>query len=159
MPERMDDLGGGKVARRVIIERILDEVSGHEFHTEESIETAITFDGTEEEIQNHVRQLLGCGHVHQVAGYVARCKACSQKAGHPVYICGMCAVTCPVTGETLCHRCSKPGPDGRRYSPEGYKQAKSMALFAHSQPQPPADSPRSPRSRVFYLLRRFLEWW
>jgi hypothetical protein len=92
-------------------------------------------------------------------GYVARCNNCSNKAGHPVYICGTCAVTCPITGETLCRRCSKLGPDHRRYSPEGLQQAQKMGLFDHFQPQPPAGSPRGPQSRSFSVLLRFLEWW
>ena len=159
MPEGTDDLVGPKVARRVVRDRILDEASGHEFHTEESIETASTFDGSEEEVENRVRQLLGCGHVHQVGGYVARCDSCSKKAGNPVYVCGLCAVTCPVTGETLCRRCSKLGPDLRRYSPEGLQRAQDMGLFDHFQPQPPVGSPRGSLSRISSVFRRFLEWW
>lgn len=51
MPERKDDLSGRKVARRIVIDRILDEASGHEFRTEESMETAFTFDGTEKKLE------------------------------------------------------------------------------------------------------------
>jgi hypothetical protein len=51
MHEKKDDLGGRKLARIVVRDRILDEASGHEFHTGKAIEAAVTFDGTEKKLE------------------------------------------------------------------------------------------------------------
>jgi hypothetical protein len=160
MHER-DDLMGRILERRVYRESIGDESTGEEFTSEQSRETRETFDGSIETVESVNAKVLACGHVHLPEGVLARCDACSKEAGQTVYVCERCGVTCPVTGQSLCLRCTKLGPDGRRYSPKGYKHAKRMGLFQTNQETSPAFLSQTvcapDRSRS--LLKRLLEWW
>lgn len=159
MDRELPDLGGRRIERHVRRERILNEASGHEFGAEHIIEVSETFEGILDTTEHMQRQALACGHVYQIGQNLSRCHSCSAKAGHPVYVCATCAVSCPVTGEALCLRCSKLGLDGRRYSPAGLKQAKEMGLFDQPQPTRPCEILPSAAPRGRSLLRRLLEWW
>ena len=162
MLDRNDaSLFGRRIERRVIRSRVLDEPSGVEQADEEVEEIQETLDGAIEGIQVPFTRQLVCGHPHRPGEYLARCEACSEKAKRPVYVCEKCAVTCPVTGQALCLRHTQLGPDGRRYSPEGHKQAGRMGLFA----QPsltqtmPVSGPLCTPSRLGRLVGKLLEWW
>ena len=150
-----------RLERNVVRERIVDGVSGEEFTSEQTVETVETHDGTIQTIQNANAKLLMCGHLHRPGQLAARCDACSKKAGHTVLVCKACAVTCPMTGQTLCLRCTKPGPDGRRYSPQGYKMAQAYGAL---QPEAGtagggAASPVCAPTRRNSLVSKLLEWW
>ena len=161
------DIHGRRVERRVISDIVTDENWGEEYAARAILETTQTFGGTVETNEESGVTMLACGHPHRPGGYLARCERCSQKAKRPVYVCAHCSVTCPVTGQSLCLRCTRPGPDGRRYSPEGYQWAQRAGCFdataAASSPTPsvPVCAPSRPvcaPSRQG-LLSRLLEWW
>lgn len=134
MFEDRPPLGGRQVERIIRRDRIIDPESGHEFSAEETIEVADTFDGVQEQLQSSVRQRLACGHVHQVGGYVAACECCSEKAGRPIYVCGICIVS-SATGQTLCRKC------------------------AGAQAVPPCVPARNLVTKLLSLVRRILDWW
>jgi len=154
-------LCGRSLERRRIQERYVDARSGDEFTLEHLIETSESPDGPVETQEQVGVRVIDCNHLHRLGENIARCEGCSEKAGRPVYVCEKCAVTCPVTGQSLCLRCTKLGPDGRRYSPKGYKQAKKMGLF--DRPPAPVPQPPSPVCMASRpkrnLVTRVLEWW
>ena len=156
-----EDIFGRRLSREVVRERVVDETTSEEFVCEQINETLDSFDGTVETLRITGGKLLSCGHVHQPGQKVARCDACSEKAGRTVYICEKCGVTCPITGQSLCLRCTKLGPDGRRYSPKGYKRAKRTGLFQTNQETSRAflSQPVCVPGRSSSLLKRLLEWW
>lgn len=156
-----EDIFGRRLSREVVREQVVDETTGEEFVCEHISETLDRFDGAVESVRRTGGKLLACGHVHQPGQRMARCDACSKEAGQTVYVCEKCGVTCPVTGQSLCLRCTKLGPDGRRYSPKGFKQAKQMGLFRTNQEASPAflSQPVCAPGRSRSLLKRLLEWW
>lgn len=125
---KLPNLAGNRISRRVRSDRVVDEL-GNTFGSEESIEVSETFDGVEEQREHVVRQLLACGHVHEVGAPLVKCDSCSAKAGRPAFVCESCAVTSPLSGQGICVRCSIMAPDCRRYSPKDFKRAKKMGLF------------------------------
>lgn len=155
------ELRGRHIERKVKRERIYDEATGEELTSEFSLDTAETFDGTIEGVEHVDLPLLACGHPHRIGEPVAVCSRCSHKAKRPVFVCGSCAVICPVQGEVLCQRHSVLGPDGNRYSPKGLRKAKRMGLFDMP--------PQGPVAFEVYIvpklkekqgiLLRILSWW
>lgn len=152
---------GRHIERHVVRERVFDEFSGAEFANESMAETVESADGGIETLEHSDIRLLDCGHPHRPGQYVARCDGCSRNQRRPVLVCGQCAVTCPVTGESLCMRCTRPAPDGRRYSPQGHKQAERLGLFAAPRPVGAEQIPSPPcvPARRRGLIVRLLEWW
>lgn len=154
MDKDYPDLGGRRLEHHVRVDRILDVESGHEFGAEHATETSESFDGVVETVEYMTRRVLPCGHLHQIGQPLARCDACSANAGKPMFVCQSCSINCPVTGASLCVRCTCLGPDGRRYSPAGLKQAKKMGLF-----NSPSASRAPAGARRKGWLARLLEWW
>jgi len=150
MDEKPPDLGGRRVERHTRRDRVIDEESGHEFGAEHVTETSESFDGVIETVEHMTRRVLPCGHLHQIGQALARCDACSANAGKPMFVCQSCSIICPVTGASLCVRCTCLGPDGRRYSPAGLTQANKMGLF---------NSPSAASAPRQGWLARLLEWW
>jgi hypothetical protein len=145
--------------RHIRRERIVDDVTGYEFGAVRIDEVSQTMDGVLETHSDTVKQALGCPHPYQFGEPVVRCDSCSEKAGHPIYVCSACAVTCPVTGAARCLKDSVLGQDGRRYSVEGLKQAKKLGLFDSVQPTPPCVPSRNHFSQFLSRLRRVMKWW
>ncbi len=156
MIDGVGDLSGRRLERVIRRDHTIDEESGHEFTAEVGSETVVTFDGTVETVQHTVRKVLACRHLYEVGMPLVRCDSCTGKAGKPMYVCENCAIVCPVTGLVLCQRCSLLGPDHRRYSPDGLKQARKMGLFNTSSSSRSRDATAEPRCG---WLARLLEWW
>ena len=155
-----EDIFGRRLSREIVREQITDE-TGDEFVCEHIIETVDRFDGAVESVQSTEGKLLACGHVHQPGHRMVRCDACSKRAGCTVFVCASCVERCACTGLHICPKCAKIGPDGRRYSPKGYKQARRMGLFDTPQAASPscAARPVCAPARRSSLLGKLLEWW
>jgi len=167
----LEALFGRRVEEHVFRERIVEEGSGAEFSGEGSKVVSVRFDGVLEILERLNKTLLPCGHLHRPGDILVRCDACSRRAGgRPVLVCPECAFTCPVTGQTLCVRCGKLGPDGRRYSRRGYRRARRLGFFTLPRIVPPPEQgppatdvpstapPASYPARKGFL-RKLLEWW
>jgi hypothetical protein len=148
------ELSGRRMERHVESEHIGDG-TGDELVTESVVDVTETFGGTAEHASRVDGALLSCGHVHRPGEYLARCDACSKKAKRTVYVCGECAFTCPVAGQSLCRRCGVPAPDGRYFSRKGLKVAKKQGWFDSA--IPPMEPP--PHTCRRGLLSWLLEWW
>ena len=167
MHDRHDDIFGRRIERRVMGEIFRDDVFDTDFDSRQVAETIETSDGTLEVSSLSHGTMHTCGHAHRPGQDIVRCEASSQKARRAVYVCPRCAFTCPVSGQTLCLKCGRLGPDGRRYSPEGLKQAERMGFFDRPTRAPDA-GPRfeQPSTRVVCAPRRgkslwqsLVEWW
>ena len=120
----------GRRDRRVIRDRIVDDVTGFDSSVEAVVETKVSFDGVVETVEERLGQLMVCNHVRYPNRPVVRCEECSEKANRPVLVCDACSFCCPITGVTLCLRCGVLGPDRKRYSTRGLEQAQKMGYFA-----------------------------
>ncbi len=158
MDKEPADLAGRRLERFIRRDRVIDEEFGHEFSAEVGSDSLVSFDGTVETVEHATRKLLPCNHLYQVGQSLAQCDACSKAKKRPVYVCrDSCSIVCPVTGSVLCLRCSRLGPDGRRYSPDGLKQAKKMGLFEPHSSR--GTSLPSINTRCRGLLSWLLNWW
>ena len=168
MHERDDEVFGWSLSRDVSRDSMLDDQYATESVAESFKETKEWFDGRIDTVANAVARVLKCGHLHRLGDALVRCERCSSKAKRAVYVCERCGVTCPVTGQTLCLQCTELGPDGRRYSPRGYKRARRLGLFdlptaelraPSAHPALCAPSRLGRRGGGRGLLSCLLEWW
>lgn len=158
-----DDAYKRRLERHVRRSRFLDPETGDELTCEQVSEVVERIDGTLETLEQENANFLHCRHLHRLGQSVSRCEPCSEGSGSPRYVCSACAVVDPVTGVSACLRCTRIGPDGRRYTETGLKMAKELRLFEKrstdlQKPESPVATDGNRRVRRG-LFTRLLEWW
>ena len=109
------DLGGRRLHRESLTERIDDPETDESFVCESTRTTSETADGATETSECLSRVLLACHHTMRPGEGAAVCEACSKKRKRTTLVCIACAVQCPGCGRALCMRHTRPTVYGKRY--------------------------------------------
>ena len=116
MPEAYDPLKGARLAREVIEDRIVDEITGDVVSVPRNIrESYSDADGRIDLATTNGSIIGACGHPIQVGEAAGTCVECTKKHRRAVLICAACLTQCAECGKTICRSHARPGEDGNNY--------------------------------------------